>query len=61
MPRCTAARTSTTPCCRELIRKIDELMQEFVFEGELYTIPEYDLKLAEEYFEVYTFAMNLFV
>lgn len=46
---------------RELIRKIDALMEEFVFEGELYTIPEYDLKLAEEYFEVYTFAMNLFV
>lgn len=46
---------------RELIRKIDALMEEFVFEGELYTIPEYDLKLAEEYFELYTFAMNLFV
>ncbi|MCP2036322.1 ATP-dependent DNA helicase DinG [Planomicrobium sp. HSC-17F08] len=46
---------------RETVRKIDDLLEEFVFEGELYTIPEYDLKLAEEYFDLYTFAMKLFV
>lgn len=45
----------------ELIKKIDLLLEEFVFEGELYTIPEYDLKIAEEYFDLYTFAMKLFV
>src|SRR5699024_7294490 len=28
---------------------------------ELYTIPEYDLKMAEEYFELYNFSMRLFV
>jgi ATP-dependent DNA helicase DinG len=46
---------------RETVRKIDDLLEEFVFEGELYTIPEYDLKLAEEYFDLYTFAMKLFI
>lgn len=46
---------------KTLVQTIDELMEEFVFEGELYTIPEYDLKLAEEYFELYTFSMRLFV
>lgn len=45
----------------ELVRQIDAMMEEFVFEGELYTIPEYDLKIAEEYFELYNFSMNLFV
>ncbi|MDN7244016.1 ATP-dependent DNA helicase [Planococcus shenhongbingii] len=46
---------------RELVDTINELLEEFVFEGELYTIPEYDLKLAEEYFELYTFSMKLFI
>lgn len=46
---------------KELIALIDDLMEEFVFEGELYTIPEYDLKMAEEYFELYNFSMRLFV
>lgn len=46
---------------KELIALIDDLMEEFVFEGELYTIPEYDLKIAEEYFELYNFSMRLFV
>ncbi|CEG22647.1 putative ATP-dependent helicase DinG [Planococcus massiliensis] len=46
---------------KELIALIDDLMEEFVFESELYTIPEYDLKIAEEYFELYTFSMRLFV
>ncbi|MDN3450917.1 ATP-dependent DNA helicase [Planococcus sp. APC 3906] len=45
----------------KLINKIDSLLEEFVFEGELYTIPEYDLKIAEEYFDLYTFAMKLFI
>ncbi|RNF40466.1 ATP-dependent DNA helicase [Planococcus salinus] len=46
---------------KQLIRHIDLMMEEFVFESELYTIPEYELKIAEEYFELYTFSMRLFV
>ncbi|PSL41938.1 ATP-dependent DNA helicase DinG [Planomicrobium soli] len=46
---------------KELVRHIDLMMEEFVFEGELYTIPEYELKMAEEYFELYIFSMRLFV
>ncbi|HSI68066.1 MAG TPA: helicase C-terminal domain-containing protein, partial [Planococcus sp. (in: firmicutes)] len=44
-----------------LISHINLMLEEFVFEGELYTIPEYELKLAEEYFELYMFSMSLFV
>ncbi|HSI67011.1 MAG TPA: ATP-dependent DNA helicase, partial [Planococcus sp. (in: firmicutes)] len=42
-----------------LISHINLMLEEFVFEGELYTIPEYELKLAEEYFELYMFSMSL--
>ncbi|MBT2582082.1 ATP-dependent DNA helicase [Planococcus sp. ISL-109] len=45
----------------ELISTVDDLTEEFVFEGELYSIPEYELNLAEEYFEQYKFSMGLFV
>ncbi|ALS73885.1 ATP-dependent helicase [Planococcus rifietoensis] len=45
----------------ELIRTVDSLLEEFVFEGELFSIPEYELNLAEEYFEQYNFSMGLFV
>ncbi|MBD7986079.1 ATP-dependent DNA helicase [Sporosarcina sp. Sa2YVA2] len=38
-----------------------ELLEEFVFEGELYIIPEYDLKMVEEYLEQYIFSMELFI
>ncbi|ANU13354.1 ATP-dependent DNA helicase [Planococcus halocryophilus] len=44
-----------------LVRHIDLMLEEFVFEGELFTIPEYELRLAEEYFEQYIFSMRLFV
>lgn len=37
------------------------LLEEFVFESELYTIPEYDLKMVEEYLEQYIYSMELFV
>lgn len=60
---------------RKAIKKTDELLavgkeavsistallEEFVFEGELYIIPEYDLKMVEEYLEQYIFSMELFV
>lgn len=38
-----------------------DLLEEFVFESELYTIPEYDLKMVEEYLEQYIYSMELFV
>lgn len=44
-----------------LLRHVDALMEEFVFEGELYTIPEYDLHIAEAFFEQYGFSMKLFI
>ena len=38
-----------------LVNHINLLLEEFVFEGELFTIPEYELRLAEEFFEKYIF------
>lgn len=46
---------------KRIIRTVDELLEEFVFEAELYAIPEYDLRMAEEYLEQYSFSLNLFV
>lgn len=37
-----------------------QLLEEFVFEGELFVIPEYDLKIVEEYLEQYIYSMELF-
>lgn len=37
------------------------LLEEFVFEGELYIIPEYELKMVEEYLDQYIFSMTLFI
>ncbi len=36
------------------------LLEEFVFEGELFIIPEYDLKMVEEYLDQYIYSMELF-
>lgn len=36
------------------------ILEEFVFEGELYIIPEYDLKMVEEYLDQYIYSMELF-
>ncbi|KXH81979.1 ATP-dependent DNA helicase [Sporosarcina sp. HYO08] len=36
------------------------LLEEFVFEGELFIIPEYDLKIVEEYLDQYIYSMKLF-
>ena len=46
---------------REAISISTDLLEEFVFEGELYIIPEYDLKMVEEYLEQYIYSMELFV
>lgn len=37
-----------------------DILEELVFDSDLYVIPEYDLKLAEEYLEQYIHSMKLF-
>jgi ATP-dependent DNA helicase DinG len=37
------------------------LLEELVFEGELYIIPEYELRMVEEYLDQYIFSMTLFI
>ena len=46
---------------RQLIQDVDTLMEEFVFESEMYMIPEYELNMAEEFLEHYVAAMRIFV
>lgn len=36
------------------------LLEEFVFDAEMYTIPEYELKMVEEYLDQYVYSMALF-
>lgn len=45
---------------KEAVRLSTELLEEFVFEGELFIIPEYDLKMVEEYLDQYIYSMELF-
>ncbi|MCZ2258367.1 ATP-dependent DNA helicase [Sporosarcina sp. G11-34] len=45
---------------KEAVTISTALLEEFVFEGELFTIPEYDLKMVEEYLEQYIYSMELF-
>ncbi|WP_153720227.1 ATP-dependent DNA helicase [Sporosarcina cascadiensis] len=45
---------------KEAVSLSNQLLEEFVFEGELYVIPEYDLKIVEEYLEQYIYSMELF-
>ncbi|WOV89065.1 ATP-dependent DNA helicase [Sporosarcina oncorhynchi] len=46
---------------KEAVSISTDLLEEFVFDGELYIIPEYDLKMVEEYLEQYIFSMELFI
>ncbi|WP_427138713.1 ATP-dependent DNA helicase [Psychrobacillus psychrodurans] len=46
--------------CKQAIGVADSLLEEFVFESELYTIPEYELRMVEEFLEQYTFSLRLF-
>lgn len=41
-------------------RLAEQLLEEFVFESELYNIPEYDLIMVEEYLEQYIYSLQLF-
>ncbi|WP_313890945.1 ATP-dependent DNA helicase [Psychrobacillus sp.] len=49
-----------TQSCKKAIRITDDLLEEFVFESELYTIPEYELRMVEEFLEQYAFSLRLF-
>ncbi|GKV67987.1 putative ATP-dependent helicase YpvA [Sporosarcina sp. NCCP-2716] len=45
---------------KEAIRLSHALLEEFVFDSELYVIPEYDLRMVEEYLEQYIYSLELF-
>ncbi|MGX9133872.1 ATP-dependent DNA helicase [Rummeliibacillus sp. JY-2-4R] len=46
---------------QKVIDTVETLLEEFVFESELYVIPEYELRMAEEFLEQYEAAMRIFV
>ncbi|MEO4053027.1 ATP-dependent DNA helicase [Solibacillus sp. CAU 1738] len=46
---------------KKLIVDVDQLLEEFVFESELYMIPEYELNMAEEFLEHYVASIRIFV
>ncbi len=45
---------------KQLIANVEKLLEEFVFESELYMIPEYELNMAEEFLEQYEAAIKIF-
>ena len=45
---------------REAVTISTALLEEFVFEGELFIIPEYELNMVEEYLDQYIYSMELF-
>jgi len=45
---------------KEVVEISNSLLEEFVFEGELYIIPAYDLRMVEEYLDQYIYSMDLF-
>ncbi|MBE1553652.1 ATP-dependent DNA helicase [Sporosarcina limicola] len=45
---------------KDAVKFSNALLEEFVFDAELYIIPEYDLKIVEEYLDQYIFSMELF-
>nr|WP_106778784.1 ATP-dependent DNA helicase [Lysinibacillus timonensis] len=46
---------------KQLILDVEKLLEEFVFESELYMIPEYELNMAEEFLEQYVASIRIFV
>jgi len=44
-----------------LVNTVEALLEEFVFESEMYMIPEYELNMAEEFLEQYVAAIRIFV
>lgn len=45
----------------QIIDWVERVLEEFVFESELYMIPEYDLNMAEEFLEQYEAAIRIFI
>ena len=45
---------------KEAVKISTALLEEFVFEGELFIIPEYELRMVEEYLDQYIYSMELF-
>ncbi|MER2105871.1 MAG: ATP-dependent DNA helicase [Solibacillus sp.] len=46
---------------KQVVKDVEQLLEEFVFESELYMIPEYELNMAEEFLEHYAAAMRIFI
>jgi len=46
---------------KQLIQDVETLLEEFVFESEMYMIPEYELNMAEEYLEQYEASLRIFI
>ncbi|MFC7685084.1 ATP-dependent DNA helicase [Ureibacillus sp. GCM10028918] len=46
---------------KQLLVDVERLLEEFVFESELYMIPEYELNMAEEFLEQYQAAIRIFI
>lgn len=46
---------------KQVIEDVDQLLEEFVFESELYMIPEYELNMAEEFLEHYVASIRIFI
>ncbi|MEW5596103.1 ATP-dependent DNA helicase [Peribacillus frigoritolerans] len=50
-----------TSFAHKLHKKVEELEENLVFEAEMYTINDYDLKVTEEYLEQLGYSLSLFV
>ncbi|MED3911006.1 ATP-dependent DNA helicase [Peribacillus simplex] len=50
-----------TSFAQKLHKKVEELEENLVFEAEMYTINDYDLKVTEEYLEQLGYSLSLFV
>lgn len=46
---------------KQLIDDVEKLLEEFVFESEMYVIPEYELNIVEEFLEDYEAALKIFI
>ncbi|MBM7609327.1 ATP-dependent DNA helicase DinG [Lysinibacillus composti] len=46
---------------KQLVADVEQLLEEFVFESELYMIPEYELNMAEEFLEQYVASIRIFI
>lgn len=45
----------------QIVQDVEKLLEEFVFESEMYVIPEYELNMAEEFLEQYEKSLQIFL